>query len=66
MSTPPGAINAYGARRRGGCQVAQLDLQRYVVEVLESLKIPYFITGSVATIFFGEPRLTTKGAQINT
>jgi hypothetical protein len=34
------------------------DLQRYVVGVLERLKVPYFITGSTATIFFGEPRFT--------
>jgi hypothetical protein len=34
------------------------DLQRYVVGVLERLNVPYFITGSTATIFFGEPRFT--------
>ncbi|MGB7159879.1 MAG: hypothetical protein WBD40_17560 [Tepidisphaeraceae bacterium] len=34
------------------------DLQRYVVGVLERLDVPYFITGSTATIFFGEPRFT--------
>jgi hypothetical protein len=34
------------------------ELLRYVAGVLERLGIPYFVTGSVATIFFGEPRLT--------
>lgn len=34
------------------------DLQRHVVNVLERLDVPYFITGSTATIFFGEPRFT--------
>jgi hypothetical protein len=36
----------------------QSELLRFVVVALESLGIPYFITGSVATIFFGEPRFT--------
>lgn len=34
------------------------DLLRYTVEVLERLGLPYLVTGSVATIFFGEPRFT--------
>jgi hypothetical protein len=34
------------------------DLQRHVVTVLEQLGVRYFITGSTATIFFGEPRFT--------
>jgi hypothetical protein len=36
----------------------QSDLLRRVVEVLQSLGAPYLITGSVATIYYGEPRLT--------
>ena len=36
----------------------QSDLLRMVVEVLERLSIPYFITGSLATTFYGEPRFT--------
>lgn len=36
----------------------QSDLLRYVTRILEKLKLPYFVTGSVATIFFGEPRFT--------
>lgn len=36
----------------------QSDLLRYVTTVLDRLKLPYFVTGSVATIFFGEPRFT--------
>lgn len=34
------------------------DLLRQVVEVLDRLRLPYFVTGSVATIYFGEPRFT--------
>jgi hypothetical protein len=36
----------------------QSELLRYVVEVLEGIGISYFVTGSVATIYYGEPRLT--------
>lgn len=34
------------------------DLLRSVVEVLERLQIPYLVTGSVASMAYGEPRLT--------
>jgi hypothetical protein len=36
----------------------QSDLLRYLTEALEALQLRYFITGSTATIFYGEPRLT--------
>lgn len=36
----------------------QSDLLRNVVDVLERMGIRYFITGSMATIFYGEPRFT--------
>jgi hypothetical protein len=36
----------------------QSDLLRFVVSVLERLDLPYFITGSTMTIFYGEPRFT--------
>lgn len=36
----------------------QSELLGYLVEVFESLGITYFITGSVASIFYGEPRFT--------
>ena len=36
----------------------QFDLQRYAVGVLERLNVHYFVTGSIATIFYGEPRFT--------
>ncbi len=36
----------------------QSELLRYVVAVIERLGVPYLVTGSVATIFFGEPRFT--------
>jgi hypothetical protein len=34
------------------------ELQRRLVEVLEAADIPYFVTGSAATIYYGEPRFT--------
>ncbi len=34
------------------------DLLRRIVEVLEDLGLPYLVTGSTATIFYGEPRFT--------
>jgi hypothetical protein len=36
----------------------QSDLLRFVIEILERIGLRYFVTGSVATIFFGEPRFT--------
>lgn len=36
----------------------QLDLLRVFIDPLEKNKIQYFITGSIASIFYGEPRLT--------
>lgn len=36
----------------------QSELLRHVTRALEHLGLRYFITGSVATIFFGEPRFT--------
>ena len=36
----------------------QLEFYRIFVEKLESSNIPYMVTGSVASIFYGEPRLT--------
>jgi hypothetical protein len=34
------------------------DLLNYTVNIFNSLKIPYFVTGSLASIYYGEPRLT--------
>jgi hypothetical protein len=36
----------------------QSELLRYVVDVLERLGIAYLVTGSTATIAYGEPRFT--------
>lgn len=36
----------------------QSDLLKYLTNVFESLGIPYFVTGSIASIFYGEPRFT--------
>ena len=34
----------------------EIDLARKVISTFESLEIPYFITGSMASIAMGEPR----------
>ena len=34
------------------------DLLRHVVEVLDRLDVPYAVVGSVATSYYGDPRLT--------
>lgn len=36
----------------------QSELLRFIVTVLEDLGLKYFVTGSVATTYYGEPRLT--------
>ena len=36
----------------------QSDLLRYVARVMQNLDLRYFVTGSTATIFYGEPRFT--------
>ena len=36
----------------------QTRLLRYLVETLETIKIPYMIGGSQASIYYGEPRFT--------
>ncbi len=36
----------------------QSELLRFLVAALERLNLPYFITGSTVTIFYGEPRFT--------
>ncbi len=36
----------------------QSELLRFMVSVLERLGLRYFVTGSTASIFFGEPRFT--------
>ena len=38
--------------------MTQDDLLRFAVGVLERLRLPYLVTGAVATVFYGEPRFT--------
>ena len=38
--------------------MGQSELLRYLTQVLERIGLRYFVTGSTATIFFGEPRFT--------
>jgi hypothetical protein len=39
-------------------EYAQTNLLRFAADVLKDLGIPYFVTGSQATIIYGEPRFT--------
>lgn len=36
----------------------QFDLLRYATGVLETMRLRYFVTGSTATIFYGDVRFT--------
>ena len=36
----------------------QFDLLRHLISVFESINIRYFVTGSIASMFYGEPRFT--------
>ena len=42
----------------GGCCIGPYELPEIVVEILDRLGIPYLVTGSIAAIAHGEPRLT--------
>lgn len=42
----------------------QSDLLRTCVGALERLSIPYFATGSMATIYYGEPRFTDNAHSV--
>jgi hypothetical protein len=44
--------------RRSNCQTAKPGTRLHLVGALERLELPYLITGSIATIFWGEPRFT--------
>ncbi len=36
----------------------QYELLKHTAEIFKRLNIPYFVTGSMASIYYGEPRLT--------
>ncbi len=42
----------------GGCPIEPNELLRHVAGVLDAMQLRYFVTGSTATIFYGEPRFT--------
>ncbi len=50
--------NGSTSRWLEGCPVNQAELLERLSAILEGLEIPYFVTGSVATIAYGEPRFT--------
>jgi hypothetical protein len=53
-----GPRNRFRARWRGDSPMEQSELLRFVGETFDRLGIKYFITGSQATIVYGEPRFT--------
>lgn len=55
---PSGTVSASRPKSPAGCAVHQDELLGLVVRTLEDLSLPYFVTGSMATILFGEPRFT--------
>ena len=50
--------NAFSAKWQGEFLMEQHELLGYLVRCLEKLNIPYFVTGAVACIAYGEPRFT--------
>jgi hypothetical protein len=60
--SPPSIL--YGPRKkcnawsRGDYRMGPSELLRRLAETLEGLNIPYLVTGSMATIAYGEPRFT--------
>lgn len=42
----------------GDSVMGPYELLGHIVGVLESLQIPYIVTGSIASMAYGEPRLT--------
>jgi hypothetical protein len=47
-----------GGKLQKGSATGPYELLKIVAEVLERLRIPYLVTGSVASMAYGEPRLT--------
>src|SRR3989304_5258952 len=41
-----------------GSAMGPYELLGHIVEILERLQIPYIVTGSIASMAYGEPRLT--------
>jgi hypothetical protein len=56
--TPIGVTSNFSGKLRGDFLMEQSDLLRHVCKILEDLQLPYLVTGSQATIAFGEPRFT--------
>ena len=58
-STRP-AYKTVGTDRCPGdaCRIKQFDLLRYAAGVMETMHLRYFVTGSTATILYGEVRFT--------
>jgi hypothetical protein len=53
-----GTSSASNRRPPGDSRMEQSELLRYLTKALERIGLRYFVTGSTATVFFGEPRFT--------
>lgn len=58
MRIPSGMTRGWPSRWLEGSPVNQAELLELLANTLEELRIPYLVTGSVATIAYGEPRFT--------
>lgn len=57
-SIPIGMTRSFSVKSHGDSRMQQDELLRRVVETLERLGVKYLVSGSIATIFYGEPRFT--------
>jgi hypothetical protein len=48
----------YDEKWQKGYLMEQHELLLFIVDCFEKLKVPYFVTGAIASIAYGEPRLT--------
>src|SRR5207249_4749850 len=57
-NTPIGPRRRSSKKRHGGWLMEPADLLRHACDVLDRLRLTYLVTGSTATIAYGEPRFT--------
>jgi hypothetical protein len=53
-----GRMMRLAAKSPGGCRMEPSDLLALLARTFEGLQIAYLVTGSMATIAYGEPRFT--------
>jgi hypothetical protein len=53
-----GMMRKYGGKLPKGYLMEQHELLLFLVDCFEKVRIPYLVTGAIASIAYGEPRLT--------